>query len=49
MLNAYFKYSYGGDIYNKTLVDKVENVDPLKNADSGCCTIVGKMSVISQI
>ena len=32
MLNAYFKYSYGGDIY-KTLVDKVENVDPLKNAD----------------
>ena len=33
MLNAYFKYSYGGDIYNKTLVDKVENVDPLKNAD----------------
>lgn len=33
MLQAYFKYSYGGDIYNKTLVDKVENVDPLKNAD----------------
>ncbi|MDE5611048.1 MAG: TonB-dependent receptor, partial [Odoribacter sp.] len=24
MLQAYFKYSYGGDIYNKTLVDKVE-------------------------
>lgn len=33
VLNAYFKYSYGGDIYNKTLVEKVENVDPLKNAD----------------
>ena len=32
-LSAYFKYSYGGDIYNQTLVDKVENVDPLKNAD----------------
>jgi len=33
MLNAWFKYSYGGDIYNKTLVEKVENVDPIKNAD----------------
>lgn len=32
-LNAYFRYSYGGDIYNETLVDKVENVDPRKNAD----------------
>ena len=32
-LNAYFYYSYGGDIYNQTLVDKVENVDPQKNAD----------------
>lgn len=32
-LNAYFYYSYGGDVYNQTLVDKVENVDPQKNAD----------------
>lgn len=33
MIQAYFQYSYGGDIYNQTLVDKVENTDPLKNAD----------------
>ena len=32
-LNAYFYYSYGGDVYNQTLVDKVENVDPTRNAD----------------
>ena len=32
-MSAYFSYSYGGDIYNQTLVDKVENVDPLYNAD----------------
>lgn len=32
-LNAYFRYGYGGDIYNQTLVDKVENVNPLNNAD----------------
>lgn len=32
-LNAYFAYSWGGQIYNQTLVDKVENVDPEKNAD----------------
>ena len=32
-LNAYFSYSYGGQIYNQTLVDKVENVDPELNAD----------------
>lgn len=32
-LSAYFSYSYGGQIYNQTLVDKVENVDPEKNAD----------------
>ena len=32
-LNAYFYYSFGGDIYNQTLVDKVENVDPQRNAD----------------
>ena len=32
-LNAYFSYSCGGQIYNQTLVDKVENVDPERNAD----------------
>lgn len=32
-LNAFFKYSIGGDIYNQTLVDKVENVNPKNNAD----------------
>ncbi len=32
-MNAYFRYSYGGDIYNETLVKKVENIDPQKNAD----------------
>lgn len=32
-LNAYFSYSLGGQIYNQTLVDKVENVDPERNAD----------------
>lgn len=32
-LSVYFLYSYGGDIYNQTLVDKVENVDPKRNAD----------------
>jgi TonB-linked SusC/RagA family outer membrane protein len=28
-----FGYRVGADVYNQTLVDKVENVDPLKNAD----------------
>lgn len=32
-LNAIFAYSYGGDIYNQTLVDKVENIDPHENGD----------------
>ena len=32
-LNAYFRYSYGADVYNQTLVDKVENLDPKDNAD----------------
>lgn len=32
-LDTYFMYSYGGDIYNSTLVDKIENVSPLNNAD----------------
>ena len=33
MMQAYFRYSCGGDIYNQTLVDKVENVKPQMNAD----------------
>lgn len=32
-LNASFSFRTGGDIYNQTLIDKVENVDPLYNAD----------------
>ncbi len=32
-LSGYFSFKFGGDIYNQTLVDKVENVDPLRNAD----------------
>ena len=32
-LNAYLYYKYGGYIYNSTLVDKVENVNPNENGD----------------
>ena len=32
-LNMVFSYTYGGYIYNQTLIDKVENVDPWFNAD----------------
>ncbi len=32
-LGAYFGFKYGGYLYNQTLVDKVENVDPRQNAD----------------
>ncbi len=32
-LNAIFGYTYGGQNYNYTLVGKVENIDPAKNAD----------------
>lgn len=42
-LNAVFGYRCGGQIYNSTLVSKVENTNPLNNADPGCCTIVGKI------
>lgn len=31
--SGYFSFKYGGDLYNQTLVDKVENVDPVRNAD----------------
>ncbi len=30
---AFFMYSYGGEIYNTTLVDKIENVNPNENGD----------------
>ncbi len=33
-LNAYMMYSAGGDIYNSTLVNRVENVNPNFNVDS---------------
>lgn len=32
-LGAYFYFKLGGYTYNQTLVDKVENVNPLNNAD----------------
>ncbi len=32
-LNAHLYYQYGGYIYNSTLVDKVENVNPNENGD----------------
>lgn len=32
-LNAYLYYRYGGYLYNRTLVDKVENVNPNENGD----------------
>ncbi|MBV7533014.1 SusC/RagA family TonB-linked outer membrane protein [Chitinophaga sp. sic0106] len=33
-LNIYFHYKFGGYIYNNTLVDRVENVNPNQNVDS---------------
>lgn len=32
-LNALFRYSFGGQLYNQTLVDRVEGADPKNNAD----------------
>lgn len=32
-LQAYFNYTLGGDIYNQTLADRVENSDPRLNTD----------------
>ena len=32
-LNAHLYYKYGGYLYNSTLVDKVENVNPNENGD----------------
>ena len=32
-LNATFRYRMGGQIYNQTLVDKVQDIDPRYNAD----------------
>lgn len=32
-LNAHLYYKYGGYLYNSTLVDKIENVNPNKNGD----------------
>jgi len=32
-LQAYFNYTFGGDIYNQTLVDRVENATPFLNVD----------------
>lgn len=35
--NAIFSYRYGGQMYNYTLADKVENIIPYENADSRAC------------
>ncbi|TDQ75444.1 SusC/RagA family TonB-linked outer membrane protein [Sphingobacterium yanglingense] len=32
-LQAYFNYTLGGDVYNQTLIDKIENINPKMNAD----------------
>lgn len=32
-LDAYFSYQFGGQSYNQTLVNKLENIVPYKNAD----------------
>ena len=32
-MGAYFSFRVGGYIYNQTLVNKVENIDPSENAD----------------
>lgn len=32
-LNAYFSFRFGADLYNETLVDKVENSNPQENVD----------------
>lgn len=37
-LNAYFAYRYGGQLYNTTLLNKVENIDLVNNADSRVLT-----------
>ena len=37
-LSLNFQYRLGGDIYNSTLVNKVENVDPYQNVDSRVLT-----------
>ncbi|WP_254070978.1 SusC/RagA family TonB-linked outer membrane protein [Pedobacter sp. L105] len=34
MLSLSFYYRFGGDLYNQTLVDRVENADPRGNVDS---------------
>ncbi len=33
-LNVFFAYRLGGDLYNQTLVNRVENVNPNQNVDS---------------
>lgn len=37
-LNFVFSYTFGGDIYNKTLWEKVENIDPRYNVDERAFT-----------
>ncbi len=37
-LNATFRYRMGGQMYNQTLVDKVQDIDPRYNADARALT-----------
>ncbi len=32
-MQAFFNYTLGGDVYNQTLIDKIENINPRMNAD----------------
>ncbi|MNL40313.1 hypothetical protein D3C87_1626550 [compost metagenome] len=38
MLSFSFYYRFGGQIYNQTLVDRIENADPRFNVDSRALT-----------
>ena len=37
-LNAFFGFKFGGYLYNQTLVNKIENVDPRRNQDRRALT-----------
>lgn len=40
------QYHFGGQTYNKTLINKVENANLRLNADRRACTVVGRTPVI---
>ncbi|MBO9728529.1 MAG: SusC/RagA family TonB-linked outer membrane protein [Chitinophaga sp.] len=39
MMSFSFHYKFGGDMYNQTLVDRIENADPRFNVDSRALTM----------